>query len=119
MTCRADTNVDQGTSHPWVDVACNFGKGIALIASINHYAPFNKLLKYVLPEKVRKKATYHRQLSAMKVRKRLAQGEGRPDFVTAVLKYNDGKEEKVTPEELELNMSVFVFAGSMWVPPSI
>jgi cytochrome P450 len=45
------------------------------------------------------------------------QGE-RADFVQAVLNYNADREksgsenEKVTPQELELNMTVFVFAGS-------
>ncbi|KAK3067690.1 hypothetical protein LTR53_015295, partial [Teratosphaeriaceae sp. CCFEE 6253] len=105
-------SISKGQSHPWVEIACRFGKGIALVASINHYAPLQKLLKYALPAKVREKMMYHRQLSAEKVRQRLELQEDRPDFIGSVLRYNSEKTERVTPEELELNMSVFVFAGS-------
>ncbi len=55
---------------------------------------------------------YHRQLSAQKVQQRLELQETRQDFIGSVLKYNQEKTEKVTPKELELNMSIFVFAGS-------
>ncbi|OAP55314.1 hypothetical protein AYL99_10287 [Fonsecaea erecta] len=108
-----------GRPHPWVDIACRFGKGIALVASINHYAPLQKFLKYALPTKVRQKMIYHRELSAQKVRQRLQLQEQRPDFVNAVLRYNQEKAEGVTPEELELNMSVFVFAGSETVSSAV
>lgn len=102
-----------GQPHPWVEIACRFGKGIALVASINHYGPLQSLLQRALPKKVREKMVYHRELSAHKVRQRLQLQEERPDFVNAVLKYNrEKKENEVTLEELEVNMSVIVFAGS-------
>ncbi|KAK3619658.1 hypothetical protein LTR56_023881 [Elasticomyces elasticus] len=101
-----------GQPHPWVEIACRFGKGIALVASINHFAPLQKLLKYALPAKVREKMVYHQDLSTQKVRQRLQMQEKRPDFIGSVLKYNQEKDEKVTSKELELNMSVFIFAGS-------
>ncbi|KIW22463.1 uncharacterized protein PV07_12347 [Cladophialophora immunda] len=108
-----------GNPHPWVDIACRFGKGIALVASINHYAPLQRLLKHAMPVKVRQKMIYHRELSAQKVRQRLQLQEQRLDFVNAVLKYNQEKVDKVTSEELELNMSVFVFAGSETVSSAV
>ncbi|KAK4941794.1 hypothetical protein LTR10_018398 [Elasticomyces elasticus] len=98
--------------HPWVEIACRFGKGVALVASINHYGPLESLLRMALPKKVREKMIYHRDLTAQMVRQRLQLQDERPDFVNAVLKYNQEKTEKVTTEELELNMSVIVFAGS-------
>ncbi|KAK5689472.1 hypothetical protein LTR17_026247 [Elasticomyces elasticus] len=105
-------STEQGQPHPWVEIACRFGKGIALIASINHFAPLQKLLKYALPTKVREKMVYHQDLSTQKVRQRLQMQEKRPDFIGSVIKYNQEKNEKVTSKELELNMSVFIFAGS-------
>ncbi|KAK5689615.1 hypothetical protein LTR97_012788 [Elasticomyces elasticus] len=105
-------STEQGQPHPWVEIACRFGKGIALVASINHFAPLQKLLKYALPAKVREKMMYHQDLSTQKVRQRLQMQEKRPDFIGSVLKYNQEKDEKVTSKELELNMSVFIFAGS-------
>ncbi|KAK1069987.1 hypothetical protein LTR74_004384 [Friedmanniomyces endolithicus] len=79
---------------------------------LSFYAPLQKLLKFVLPAKVREKIMYHRQLSAQKVQQRLELQETRQDFIGSVLRYNSEKTEKVTPKELELNMSIFVFAGS-------
>ncbi|KAJ9617148.1 hypothetical protein H2200_000869 [Cladophialophora chaetospira] len=105
-------STESGAPHPWVEIACNFGKGIALIASLNYFAPLQKLLKYIMPAKVREKMVYHRELSTQKVRQRVQLKKERPDFVQAVLKYNDEKAEKVTSDELELNMSILVFAGS-------
>ncbi|KIW68677.1 hypothetical protein PV04_04604 [Phialophora macrospora] len=111
-------STEQGRPHPWVEIACRFGKGIALVASLNYFAPLQKVLRYTMPKGVREKMIYHRELSVRKVRQRLQlQGE-RADFVQAVLNYNADREkskcesEKVTPQELEVNMSVFVFAGS-------
>ncbi|KAK0805960.1 hypothetical protein LTR59_003778 [Friedmanniomyces endolithicus] len=109
---RSFDSISHGQAHPWVEIAVQFGKGIALIASVNYYAPLQKLLKFVLPAKVREKMVYHRQLSAQKVQQRLELQETRQDFIGSVLKYNQEKTEKVTPKELELNMSIFVFAGS-------
>ncbi len=105
-------STEKGEPHPWVEISCRFGKGIALIASLNYYAPLQKVLAYTMPTKVREKMIYHRDLSTQKVRQRLQLREERPDFVQAVLRYNDEKAEKVTSEELELNMAVFVFAAS-------
>lgn len=102
----------KGEPHAWVEIACRFGKGIALVASLNYYAPLQKLLKYTMPATVRQKMIYHRELSTQKVRQRLQLHKERADFVQSVLKYNQEKAEKVTSNELELNMSVFVFAGS-------
>ena len=105
-------STESGKPHPWVEISCRFGKGIAMMASLNYYNPLQKLLKHTMPKAVREKMTYHRELTEQKVRQRLEMKDERPDFVQAVLKYNNEKTEKVTQEELELNMSVMVFAGS-------
>ncbi|OCT52639.1 Versicolorin B desaturase [Cladophialophora carrionii] len=109
-------STEQARPHPWVEIACRFGKGIALAASLNYFAPLQKVLRYTMPRAVREKMVYHRELSTRKVRQRLQLEGERADFVQAVLNYNTDREksegEKVTPQELELNMSVMVFAGS-------
>ena len=45
-----------------------FGKGIALIASVNYYAPLQKLLKFVLPAKVREKVSLAACCRSLKLR---------------------------------------------------
>ena len=77
------------------------------------FSPLNKVLKYILPADVRKRAQYHRDLSARKVQQRLELGETRNDFITTILKYNDSKADPVTVSEMESNMSIMVFAASV------
>lgn len=105
-------STENGSPHPWVEIACSFGKGVALIASLNFYHPLQKLLAYIMPAKVREKMVYHRQLSFEKVQQRLQYKDDRADFIQSVLKYNREKAEQVSSFELQHNMSIFVFAGS-------
>ena len=84
-------STEKGEPHPWVEISCRFGKGIALVASINYYAPLQKLLKYTMPRKVREKMVYHRELSTQKVRQRLQLQEERADFVQGVLRLQPGE----------------------------
>lgn len=100
-----------GKAHPWVAIAQDFGKGLALISSVNQYPPFHKLLRYILPKNIIQRRIDHREMSAAKARKRLALTTNRPDFVTPVKKYNDEK-SSISDKEWEINMSILVFAGS-------
>lgn len=91
----------------------NFGKGIALSASTNFYPPFNKLLRYMIPRKIRQKIVDHKAMSNEKVQKRLSLAQKRPDFIDTITTQNEGKGERaMTLKEIELNMSILVFAGS-------
>ena len=55
----------------------------------------------------------HRTMSSEKVRKRMASTEQRPDFINTITTQNEAKGDKaMTLKEIELNMSVLVFAGS-------
>ena len=91
----------------------NFGKGLALSASVNFYPPFDRLLRYIIPQKILQKMIDHRTMSIEKVHKRLGSPEQRPDFINTITTQNEGKGDKaMTLKEIELNMSVLVFAGS-------
>ncbi|KAK4502595.1 hypothetical protein PRZ48_006021 [Zasmidium cellare] len=107
-----------GKPHEWVEISNSFGVGIALMASLNHYhLGLMKLLKRVIPARTRERMLWHKQLTHEKVGERLRMEGTRRDFVQCVLDYNRERstQEKgrvCTPEEIELNMSVLVFAGS-------
>jgi cytochrome P450 len=98
-------------AHFWVEVSQDFGKGLALIASINRYPPIDRLLKYVIPKKILQRSKEHRSISAAKALKRLALDIDRPDFVTATKKYSDEK-GAMTEKEWQINMTVIAFAAS-------
>lgn len=100
-----------GKAHPWVEIAQDFGKGLALIASINQYPPIDKLLRYVIPKKVLQRSMLHREISAVKAKKRLELDTERPDFVTPTKKYAD-KKDALSVGEWQINMLVIAFAAS-------
>lgn len=108
-------SVKSGRAHPWVDISCNFGKGIALMASINFFYPLNKLLKFAMPKKVMEKMQYHKQLVHEKLLQRLSMDHKNhaQDYVGSIMAYNEEKGEvKIPQEEIEANMTLLIFAGS-------
>lgn len=107
-----------GKAHPWVDIAQDFGKGLALVASINTYPPIDKLLRYIIPKKVIQRMKDHREMSAAKAMKRLALDTQRPDFVTPTKKYSSNKIE-ISNQEWEINMAIMVFAASETVASAL
>lgn len=108
-------SVKNGKAHPWVDISCSFGKGLALVAAVNFFRPLDSILAYTIPKSVRQKMEYHRQLVHEKLQQRLAMPEKSEsqDYVGSVLKYNEVKgETRVPMDELESNLNVLIFAGS-------
>lgn len=108
-------SVKNGKAHAWVDISCTFGKGVALMASVNFFSPLHKLLHYAIPAKVLEKVSYHKELAQTKVQQRLAMQDRteRQDYVASILQYNREKgAEVIPPDEIENNMTLLVFAGS-------
>lgn len=108
-------SVKSGRAHPWVEISCNFGKGIALMASINFFSPLNRILKLAMPKTVMEKMRYHKQLVHEKFHQRLGMGHKAKaqDYVGSIMAYNEEKGEiKIPKEEIEANMTLLIFAGS-------
>ncbi|KAH7408499.1 benzoate 4-monooxygenase cytochrome-like protein P450 [Phaeosphaeria sp. MPI-PUGE-AT-0046c] len=108
-------SVKSGRAHPWVEISCNFGKGIAMMASINFFRPLDKLLKLAMPKKMMAQMQYHKQLSHEEFEQRLAmQNKNNTlDYVGSIVAYNEEKgETKIPKEEIEQNMTLLIFAGS-------
>ncbi len=105
--------LQHGRPHPWVEISYTFGKGLALVASVNYYAPLNKILGYVLPQKIRQRMLDHREISREKVHKRLDLALDRPDFITPITRANKEQDGKAfSTKEIELNAAILIFAGS-------
>lgn len=107
-------STETGKPHPWVEISNQFGKGVALMASLNYYhSGLTRLLKGLMPKRVMEKMAWHKELVRERVGERIALEGRRRDFVQSVLDWNaEGKGKEVTKEEIELNMSVVIFAGS-------
>ncbi|KAL5372840.1 hypothetical protein PMIN06_012636 [Paraphaeosphaeria minitans] len=100
-----------GKAHPWVEIAQDFGKGLSLIASVNLYQPLDKLLRHVIPKRIRQRQIAHREMSAAMVKKRLSSNIERPDWVTPAKKYADSK-NALSEGEWAINMTIIIFAGA-------
>lgn len=106
------TCLENGTAHVWVRVAQDFGKGLALIASVNTYR-IDHLLRYIIPKKVLQRMKDHREISSAKARQRLELTTERPDFVSPTRKYiSTHPDFALSTKEWEINMLVIAFAAS-------
>jgi cytochrome P450 len=103
--------VENGKAHPWVDIAQDFGKGLAMIGAINLYPPVEKFLRYIIPKRILQRSMDHRKMSIEQAKKRIAQDMERPDWVTPTKKYSDQK-DPLTDMEWGMNLLVVAFAGS-------
>ncbi|PSN70543.1 benzoate 4-monooxygenase cytochrome-like protein P450 [Corynespora cassiicola Philippines] len=107
--------VKNGKAHPWVDITIAFGKGSTLVAAVNFFSPLDKLLKLAIPRSILKKVEYHKAIAKAKVQQRLSVQDGTKsqDYVYSILQYNRQKGEvKISQEELEVDMSLLIFAGA-------
>ncbi|KAJ8105892.1 hypothetical protein OPT61_g9902 [Boeremia exigua] len=107
-----------GKTHPWVEVAKGFGKGLALISSINQYPPVDRLLRFVIPKKILEKMKDHAMMSSAMAQKRLSMDTDRPDFVTLTKKHADSK-GGIQGGEWDINLMILVFAGSETLASSL
>ena len=104
-------SLKSGKVHPWVEIARGFGKGLALVASINRYQPVDRLLRLIIPKKVIQKMQTHAMMSSAMAQKRLAMTTDRPDFVTPTKKYAEVK-GGIEGKDWDINLMILVFAGS-------
>ncbi|KAF1358443.1 cytochrome P450 [Lizonia empirigonia] len=111
-------SLHSGKVHPWVEVAKGFGKGLALIASINRYPPIERLLRYIVPKKVMEKMRSHAQMSSAMAQRRLAMVTDRPDIVTPTKRYVEAK-GGIEGKEWDINLMIFVFASSETIASSL
>ena len=115
-------STESGQAHPWVAISCGFGKGIAMMASLNFLGltsgPIGHLLKFAIPKAAREKMVYHRELTEQKVASYLESSKTTKDraaFIDAALHYNESAKtpaDVISKPEMDINMSILIFAGS-------
>ncbi len=103
--------IKNGKAHTWVEVSQDFGKGLAMISSVNKYPPIDKLLRYIIPKQILQRSLDHRALTRAKALKRLAVNTDRPDWVTPT-KRHAGEKSAMTDEEWAINLLIITFAAS-------
>ena len=98
---------------PWVSKLVSGLKAVALISVATRFTLLERLIRlYISRSNLVKDSIQHGRLSREKVERRLAAGDnGRPDFMTYVLRHNESK-GGMTEAEIQRNASVFINAGS-------
>ncbi|KAF6809741.1 trichothecene c-15 hydroxylase [Colletotrichum plurivorum] len=105
--------LDDGTYHPWVALVFQSIKNMAFIASSRRLAWVGPLLLMtMLPRGLADKLAMNKSLSREKLRKRLALGTARPDFVDAMVRKSESAGSAMTFEELASNAFILIVAGS-------
>lgn len=96
--------------HSWVKKLMAYFKFSARLMALNHFGPLPHVVKWCMPDSVGENIAAHLEFTRNKVDKRIAQGESRPDLMSAILENNH--QGGLTLEELYSNASLFVHAGS-------
>ncbi|KAI6715904.1 cytochrome P450 [Diplocarpon mali] len=109
--------LSQASSTEWstsvinVFVAATWTQGIRRLSGVGTY--FETLLTYLfIPSAAAKWRTTHLSNARAATRRRLANGDhSHPDFISQILSNSSSKKE-LTPTEIELNMALFISAGT-------
>ncbi|KAL4781966.1 cytochrome P450 [Aspergillus varians] len=98
--------------HPWVATIFKSIKTGAILRALNIYPAALKIIRHLLPKSLAQKRVQHYQQSKDRVTSRLQTKTTRPDFISYILKYNDGDERGMTTPEIEVNAAIIIQAGS-------
>lgn len=96
--------------HSWVKRLMAYFKFGAGLLALNHFGPKPHVVKWCMPDSVGETVAAHMEFTRNKVDTRIAQGETRPDLMSAILENNH--QGGLTLEELYSNASLIVHAGS-------
>ncbi|MCJ1344942.1 hypothetical protein MMC31_003147, partial [Peltigera leucophlebia] len=96
--------------HPWVKTLFLYVKVGVRLAAFEHFGPILSVINWCMPNSLVKKAAAYMEFTRDRVDKRIAQGETRPDLMSAILQNRD--QIGLTQEELYSNAALLVFAGS-------
>lgn len=100
--------------HPWVALLMDNLRSVVLDSVTERFPPLDRLLKLYIPPTVIRARKEHQELANEKVDRRINAETMRPDFLSYILKNNEGGKEAggMTRQEIERNAGALVGAGS-------
>jgi cytochrome P450 len=103
-------SLDSGQSHPWISLIFDTIKIGKMIRFLDEFKMIKKIIMFLMPTTVKRRAEDHYALSTSKVRKRIARGVGdRKDFISYIMKTNG---TGLSEDDMERNASTLIVAGS-------
>jgi len=103
-------SLENSAYHPWVSLIFDSIKAVSFMTSAKRFPPLDGLLIRLTPKHLLEKRDSHQRLVKEKVAKRMEQQSDRPDFMSAIMKNNDGK--GMTLPEITSNAGPMIIAGS-------
>ncbi|KAF9876101.1 trichothecene c-15 hydroxylase [Colletotrichum karsti] len=104
--------LESKTYHPWIETIFHSFKNQAYMTNIRRLSWLEPLLMLAIPRDLVVKFAKHRAFTHEKVKKRLALGEKRPDFMEAMVSRSESAGGAMTFDELASNASVLIIGGS-------
>ncbi|KAF5019939.1 hypothetical protein F66182_8036 [Fusarium sp. NRRL 66182] len=104
--------LDAKDYHPWVNLILEVANDLAFQSCLGRIPGFNRLARLAASKGSTDKLTEHGNMSKNKLRKRLALGKDRSDFVDSMMRRTESSGSEITFEELASNSRLLVFAGS-------
>ena len=104
-------SLEDSADHPWVEAVFNGVKFGVFLAAFQHFPPASDLIERMIPQSMKAKANEHFTWAEQKMARRIESKTDRPDFVSYVLKNNEG-ENQMSREELDANGTFLILAGS-------
>ncbi|KAL8734715.1 MAG: hypothetical protein Q9181_003104 [Wetmoreana brouardii] len=104
-------SLETAADHPRVEAIFTGIKFAVFITSFDRFPPMDTIVKKLMPQSIRDAAEQHFRWSQEKITQRIESGSKRPDFMTYILRNNEG-EEKMTRAEIDSTGEFLVLAGS-------
>ncbi|KAF4947619.1 hypothetical protein FSARC_13921 [Fusarium sarcochroum] len=98
--------------HPWVRLIFEGVKELAFLSCLARSPWLSKLLMFIVPKSTSNKWAEHRDMSRVKLRRRLALEQDRPDFIDAMKRRTEASNSDISFEELASNAQLLILAGS-------
>ncbi|KAI4104269.1 MAG: hypothetical protein LQ339_003888 [Xanthoria mediterranea] len=104
-------SLENSADHPWVAAIFDGLKFGIISTAFQYFPPLWPVVRYLIPNSIKKTAVQHFSWSQDKITRRLETETKRPDFMTYILRNNQGA-DKMTRDELDSNGAFLILAGS-------
>lgn len=112
-------SLENSKHHSWVKAIFKGAKISTQLCAARYLSPLLHLVGFLLPKAVIRMAAEHYNWSRKRVESRVAQGSGREDMMSYILRENSDKDRAVTREALYSNSALIILAGSETVAVTV
>ena len=102
--------LEDQANHPWVQMIFGNLQGFVYLNACSRFPLLASVLPYLIPSSIKRMIEEHWQLTQSILKRRIARGTARADFISPILENNNGK--GLREGEMEANASLLMISGS-------